>query len=42
MSFLQICFDEETNSSTSWMAFSWVNFKQTYIFGWTIPLKKMF
>ncbi len=36
--FLQICSDEKTNSSTSWMAWGWVNFQQNLIFGWTIPL----
>ncbi len=30
--FLQICSDEETNSSTSWMAWGWVNFKHISIF----------
>ncbi len=29
--------DEETNSSTSWMAWGWV-----FIFGWTIPLRFSF
>ncbi len=33
--FLQICSNKETNSSTSRMA--WVNFQQIFIFGWTIP-----
>ncbi len=28
----------ETNSSTSWMAWGWVNFQQNFIFGWTISL----
>ncbi len=32
--FLQICSDEETNSS--WMA--WVKFQQMFTFDWTIPL----
>ncbi len=36
--FLQICSDEETNSSTSWMAWGWVNCQQLFIFEWTIPL----
>ncbi len=36
--FLQIHSDEETNSSTSWMAWEGVHFPQTFIFGWTIPL----
>ncbi len=40
--FLQICSDEETNSSTSWMAWRWVNFQQMLIFGWTIPLMLLF
>ncbi len=36
--FLQICSDEETNSST-WMAWGWVHFQQIIIFFvWTIPL----
>ncbi len=35
--FLQICSNEETNSSTSQMAWGWVHFQQ--ILGWTIPLK---
>ncbi len=35
--FLQICSDEETNSST-WMASKRVNFLQIFPFGWTIPL----
>ncbi len=30
--------DEETNSSWSWMNWGWVDFQQTFIFGWTIPL----
>ncbi len=30
--------DEETNSSTSWMAWGWVHFQWILIFGWTIPL----
>ncbi len=33
--FLQICSDEETNSSSPWMAWGWVNVQQI----WTIPLK---
>ncbi len=37
--FLQICSHEETNSSTFWMAWGWVNFQQISIFGWTILLK---
>ncbi len=36
--FLQICSDEETNSSTSWMAWGWVNFWHIFNFGWTIPI----
>ncbi len=39
--FLQICFDEETNSSTLWMAWGWVNVELNFIFGWTIPLTKV-
>ncbi len=37
--FLQICSDEETNSSTSWMAWGWIHYQQIVIFGQTIPLK---
>ncbi len=33
--------DEETNSSTFWMAWEWVHFQQILIFGWTIPLTSM-
>ncbi len=29
---LQICSDEETSSSTSWMAWGWVHFKHIFIF----------
>ncbi len=36
--FLQICSDEETNTSISWMAWEWVHFQQIYISGWTVPL----
>ncbi len=36
--FLQICSDEETSSSTSWMAGRWIYFQQILIFGWTFPL----
>ncbi len=36
--FLRISFDEETNTSTSLMAWGGVNYKQIFIFGWTIPL----
>ncbi len=31
--FIQICSDKETNSSTSWMAWGWVNFLQIFILG---------
>ncbi len=34
--FLQICSDEETNSSTSRFAWGWAHFQ--LIFGWTLPL----
>ncbi len=34
--FLQICSHEETNSSTSWMSWVWVNFQWICICGWTI------
>ncbi len=30
--------DEETNSSTSWMAWGCVHLQQIFIFGWTAPL----
>ncbi len=36
---LQICFNEETKLSTSWMIWGWVHFQSTFIFGWTIPLR---
>ncbi len=36
--FFQICSDEETNSSTFWMAWGWVHFQLIFMFGWTIPL----
>ncbi len=29
--------DEETNSSTSWLAWGWGCFQQIFIFGWTTP-----
>ncbi len=35
--FLQICSDEEANS-TFGMAWEWVHFQIIFIFGWTIPL----
>ncbi len=34
----QIYSDEETYSSTSWMAWRWVHFQQIFLFGWTVPL----
>ncbi len=34
--FLQICSNELTNSSTSWMAWGRVNFQQIFISNWTI------
>ncbi len=34
--FLQICSDEQTKSSTSWMTW-WSNFCKNFIFGGTIP-----
>ncbi len=37
--FLQICSHKETNASTSWTAWGWVNCQQIFIFGWTIPLR---
>ncbi len=30
--------DEETNSSTSWMAWKRLHFQQIFILGWTVPL----
>ncbi len=36
--FLQICSDEETNSSTC-IAWGWVHFQQVFFFGWTIIFK---
>ncbi len=36
--FLQICSDEETNSSTSRMAWGWVHYSKCSFFEWTIPL----
>ncbi len=38
--FLQICSEEETNSSASWMASGSVHVQQIFIFGWTFPLKQ--
>ncbi len=32
--FLQICSDEETNLSTSWVAWGWVHFQQLLYFFW--------
>ncbi len=37
--FLQICSDEETNSSTSWMTWGWGH-SGKFILAWTIPLIK--
>ncbi len=37
--FLQICSEKETNSSTSWMARWWVNFKQISFLGEQFILK---
>ncbi len=34
------CSYEEPNSSTSWIAWGWVNSQQILIFGWTIPLTR--
>ncbi len=39
--FIRICSDEETNSSTSWMAWEWVKFQQMFVFSWNIPLRCM-
>ncbi len=38
--FLQICFHEGTNSSTSWMAWGWVHFQEMFLFAWTILLNE--
>ncbi len=38
--YAQICSHEETNASTSLMAWSGVRFWQIIIFGWSAPLKK--
>ncbi len=38
--FLQICSNEETNLSTSWVAWEYI-FKQMFMFGWTISLMAM-
>ncbi len=35
---LQVCCHEESNSSTSWLAWGGVNFQQIIILVWTIPL----
>ncbi len=40
--FLQICFNEKINASTSWIAWGWVNCKHILIFGRTIPLRTFF
>ncbi len=40
--FLQICSNEETNSSTSWIAWGWVNYQLIFNFKWTIPLRTCF
>ncbi len=37
---LQICSEEDTNSSTPRMAWGWVNHQYIFIFGWIIPLIK--
>ncbi len=37
----QICFNEDTHSSSSWMAWGWVYFHRIFIFGWTISLKTL-
>ncbi len=37
VTFLQICSNEETNLSTA-LPWEWVNFQQTFILEWTIPL----
>ncbi len=38
LNFMQIFSDEETNSSTSWMAWGQVHFQPIFIFVWTTPL----
>ncbi len=40
--FLQICSDAETNSSTFWMAWVWVNVQQTFIFVLIIPSDSLY
>ncbi len=40
--YFQICSDEETNSSTSWMAWGWVNCKYFFIFESCIPFRLVF
>ncbi len=37
VTYFQICSLEETNSSTSWLAWGWGCFQQVFIFGWTKP-----
>ncbi len=37
--FLQIYYDEETNSSTCWKAWGWVYIYQIFLFRRTVPLK---
>ncbi len=31
--------DKETNSSTSWIIWRWVNFQEIFFYGWTISLR---
>ncbi len=38
MEFLQICSNDETNSSIYCMGWGWEQFKHIFIFGWTISL----
>ncbi len=42
LNFSKICSDEETNTSTCWMAGGRVNFKQIFIFGWTPHTRWLF
>ncbi len=39
--FLQICSDEDKNSTTSWMACVWIHFQQIIFFWWIIPLTQI-
>ncbi len=39
VTFLQICSDKQTNSSTSWMAWGWAHFQQIFIFWMNFSFK---